>query len=65
MYVEMPNSNHGKTVMEMRGYENLQQVKDRVHGKLWRKVKIYELFPDKEPRRLLKKELLELGAVDD
>lgn len=67
MYVEMPTNHQGKgkKVNQIRGYRTLDQVKDRVVGVVWRKLKIYEVFENKPPRRLLKKELLALGAVGD
>lgn len=66
MFVEMPGDSHSKSVSKVRGYRTLDEVKARVQGQLWHKVnKIYEVYPDQEPRRLLKKELLELGALDD
>lgn len=67
MYAEMPmnQKGKGKKVSQVRGYRDLDQVKARVHGVVWRQLKIYELFENKPPRRLLKKELLALGAIDD
>lgn len=67
MYAEMPinHQGKGKKVNGIRGYRTLDQVRDRVTGVVWRQLKVYELFENKPPRRLLKKELLALGAVGD
>lgn len=64
MYVEVPRTKNGVTISDIRGYYTIEELKRRVEGVNWRTMKIYKVFFDTEPRRLVKKELLELGAVE-
>lgn len=64
MYVEVPRTKNGVTINDIRGFYTIEELKRRVEGTNWRTLKIYKIFFDTEPRRLVKKELLELGAVE-